>query len=786
MARPSSDPDETGGELDLGPNDDLLEEIRENYETAFESFQPTMEEGDKDIQFVLNDGWPEAEKALRHKAGSERPIVSCDQLNQYTNLVINEVRQHPRQIKVSPTGYGATAKLAEIRENRLRSIQYRCDAQAAYLCAMENAVQRSYGYARVVLQYASETSTDQEIRIVRIPNPNSVLFDPSAREIDSSDAEFCFVLETFTKKAFKRRWPKAKIVDFDATFSTDYPLWIKDKHIQVGEYWKVHKRKDEVLVIDGSDGEKTELLSALEARGGTVGDSMVIYPATDDHDVMKVPLKNHRNTMISTIKQRITNGVNILETNQWIGKWIPIVPLFGKEIYKSDAGRSSKVLMSLIRNAREPQMAYNYFMTTALEAVGAVPRATVRALEGSLDGHEADWQEAHHIPKAWLYYKPVQLPDGSYATEQPTSTPFDPPLQNLMIGVESFLRAIQSAVGMYNTSVGKDDTNAKSGVAIKQLDTQSDQGAFHFIDNYNHRFLGHIGRICNDLISKIDAGPRQVMIRTKDNKDKLVWVNKPYTDENGEEQHHDMTLGEYDITIGVEQTADSQREAASDFLETFIGELPNMGFDPATTKALLALAIELKQLGPIAEQMVKILQPPQGDPVQTQQQLQQLQAQLEQLQTENAALHQDRARRELEAQTKIQIETMKQQGAGAADAAAHGHELTLANLQNLVKIIIAELQSKSRSTDQIAEQDASRIEQAMGFAHEAGTQAVEHEHEHSIADKQAAIAQAQQAAQTAADSTAQSSDQAHDLTKTAMGQSHEQQMAEQAQENAPE
>ena len=746
-------------------DDDLLDEIRENYELAQESFRPTMDEGDKDIQFILNDGWPEAEKALRRKPGSERPMISCDQLNQYTNLVINEVRQHPRQIKISPAGYGATAKLAEVRENRLRSIQYRSDAQAAYLTAMENACQRSYAYARVTLRYVSESSTDQEIIIQRIPNPNSVLFDPSCREIDCSDAEFCFVLENFTKKAFKRRWPQSKVIDFDTKFSTDYPLWIKDKHIQVAEYWKVHKTKDVVLVMDdGQGGQKTELLSKLEERGGQVEGEEVIYPATEEHEELRQKLLTQRDTQVSKIMQYITNGVEILERHEWIGKWIPIVPLYGKEIYSSEGGRSKKVLMSLIRNAREPQMAYNYFMTTALEAVGMVPRASTQALEGSLDGHEKEWQEAHHLPKAFLYYKPVQLPDGTYSAQEPTKTPFDPPLQNLMIGVEAFLRAIQSSVGMYNTSVGKDDTNAKSGVAIKQLDTQSDQGAFHFIDNYNHRFLGAIGRICNDLISKVDAGPREVMVRTKDNKDKLVWVNKPYTDENGEEQHHDMTLGEYDITIGVEQTADSQREAASDFLETLIQELAGLQEDPAKKDALLALSIEAKQLGPIGEQMVKILQPPQGDPAQVQQQLQQLQAQLTELQTENAGLLEDRAKRQLEADTKVHIKGMEIEAKGQADAAAHVSDQSLAQLSNDVKVLIAEIQTKAQSDSERLQMYKEFWLENHGAAHESGMQAVEQEHEQALADKQAATAAAQQASD----------------------QTHQQTMAEQSQQQSPE
>ena len=761
-----------------GEDNDFLEEVRENYESALDAFKPSMEEGDKDIDFILNDGWPEAEKALRRKSGSERPMISCDQLNQYTNLVINEVRQHPRQIKISPDGYGATAQLAEIRENRLRSIQYKSDAQAAYLTAMENACQRSYAYARVTLVYVSETSVDQEIRIQRIPNPNSVLFDPACREIDCSDAEFCFVLENFTKTAFKRRWPDATVIDFDGQMSNDYPLWIKDKYIQVAEYWKVHKTKDVLFVMDDGTGQqRTELESKLLARGGSAEESHIFYPPTEGNpEGLRLPLITHRDTKTSKVVQYITNGVEKLEKHEWIGKWIPIVPLFGKEVYRSNAGRSSKVLMSLIRNAREPQQAFNYFMTCALEAVGMVPRTTYLALEGSLDGYEKDWQEAHHLPKAWLPYKATQQPDGSYIAQPPQREPFDPPLQNLMIGVESFLRAIQSSVGMYNTSVGNNDVNVKSGTAIKQLDAQSDQGAFHFIDNYNHRFLGAIGRICNDLITKVDAGPRQVTVRTKDNKDKLIWVNKPYTDENGVEQNHDMSVGEYGVTIGVEPTADSQREAASDFLETFVETfLPLLESEPAKRDALMALGIEIKQLGPIAEQMVKILQPDQGDPAQIQAQLQQLQTQVQQLSAENSGLLQDKAARVLEQQTKVQIEGMKQEASGAKDAAQHVSDEKLAQMANDIKVLTALIAAKNQQAAQEQEMYKTFWVENHDAAHESATQAVDHAHEHSIADKQAQVAAAQQQQQAVNAQTQQVSDQAHQAN-----------MAEQAQQNQSE
>jgi chorismate mutase len=476
-----------------------------------------------------------------------------------------------------------------------------------------------------------------------------------------------------------------------------------------------------------------------------------------------VPLINHRNTFSRKIWQYLTNGVEILEENEWVGKWIPIVPIWGKELFITEAGGSKRMLVSLIRNGRNAQMGFNYARSCMMEAIGQVPRTNYLAAEGQFEGHEQEVAEAGRIPRPYLYYKPKMADDGQTPIPPPTREPFDPPLQNLALAGETFQRDIQSAVGMYNSSVGKNDTNVKSGKAIQELDEQSDTGSFHFISNYN-RFIVRIGAIVNDLQSKVEITPRQVPIRMRDGKEKLVWINKQYNDENGNSQHHDMTLGEYDVTIAVGPNEDSQREEASDFLETLTEELSQLPIDPAIKTQLLALIIQLKQLGPIGDQMVKIINPQQGDPAQMQQQLQSLQQQLTQLQTENAALHEDRAKRVLEQQTKVQIEQMKQEGAGAKDAAQHVADVNLAQLANDVKVLIAEIQTKAQS-----ESERNQIYKEFWLenhkaAHEVGMQAAEQEHQQSLATQVAANASAQQ-----------TSDQVHQQT-----------MAQQAQPPEPE
>jgi hypothetical protein len=718
----------------------LLTEIRENYDTDYDSFADIREAGSQDIKYITNDPWPEKEKQKRKE--SNRPMVSCDLLNQFCNQVINEVRRNPREIKIRAAGYGATAQLAEYHENRVRAIQYKSDAQAAYICGMENQVQRSYGFWRVTVRYVSETSFDQEIRIVRIPNPDAVLF-PECKEIDCSDAEHCFVLDNYTTSKFRERWPKAEVTDFSGDFARDYPHWVKDKSIQVAEYWKVFKQRDTLVEYDtgGAEGIQVALLSEL---GGKLEDSVLKLPAADGALRIRRRLHGSRETHVRKVRQFITNGIEILEENDWLGKWIPIVPVWGKEFYVQENGTSKRMLASLVRNARDAQMSYNYFKTCQTEAAGMVPKTTRIGYEGQFEGHEDEWEKANREPVPYLEVK-AKLDGDDEVLPLPQAQNFDPPIQSLEMGAQSFEQAVQRAVGMYNTAVGEHDTNVRSGKAIQELDAQSDEGAFHFIDNFN-RAITLTGKIVMDLKKKIEITEREVPIRKADGTESTVRINteQPYQDEQGLQHHYPGDVGEFEETVTVGPTFDSQRDEATDFLESFMKEVLPILADPAQRNQLIALSIKLRQLGPIGDQMAEILVPPPGqNPQQTALQLQNLQAQLQQLQQENAALHADRAGRVLEQSTKITIAKIKEMG-----------DNMRAQLSADLKAYIANVQTKAQDTSErrtlFVETQRENAHAATGAAHEFAMQQDQHEHEHAIADKNAASAAELQANDAAA------------------------------------
>jgi hypothetical protein len=691
---------------------DLLAEIKENFDFDMDGWRDIREEGQTDMRYVSGDPWDPAEK--RQRKENKRPIITADELNQYTNQLINDVRQNPRSIKISPKGYGATDDLAEFRSNRVRAIEYKSHAQEAYITGFEGAAQRGYGFFRVTTEYESARSFNQEIKIKRIPDPDSVLYDIGAREFNCSDADHCYVLEYPSIEKFKRDYPYAEIQNFQGDMRATAPMWIKDKFIQVAEYWKVEKTEETLVQFDlgGELGVTTMLLSELPKGTGIEGGLLIMPPRRGYSEGIKTKLLNKRKTEERSVVQYMTNGVEILEKNEWLGQWIPIVPIFGKEMYVDKGAGSERVLMSLIRLARDPYMLYCFYRSCEAEAVGMVPKTSWVGYEGQFEGHEDEWKNANKTPVPYLQVKMMV----DQATQSPLPLPqrqaFDPPIQQLELGADAARRAIQSATGMYNSSVGKQDTNVRSGVAIKELNQQSNEGSFHFIDNFN-RALQFGGLIINDLITKIEDTEREVALRKADETHEVVKINtrEPYADENGKQHHYPTDKGEYDVMVSVGPSFDSQREEAEEFTE-------QLAQNQQVFPLIGDLVVKLRQLGPIGDEIAKRLTPPQfadpKDPVQLQAQLQQAQGQLQQAQQELAALHMERAGKQMEMSTRAEV----------------------AKLEQATKIIVAMLGKQSKADDQEARLRAEQELAKLGFASDAWSTMAEHAHDVAMAAAQ--------------------------------------------------
>jgi hypothetical protein len=680
-------------------DDALLERIRERYQLAEDAWRDIHTEGAEDMRYVSGDPWSPADRAQRTEAN--RPALALDELGQYFNQVINDVRANPRGVRFAATGDGASDESALFYQEKMREIEYRSNAQIAYTSAFENAVQRGYGFCRVNTEFSSPRSFDQDIVIQAFPNPDMVLPDPTALRPDSSDMRYCFVHEHWRREDFTREFgADAAHQDFDQ-LAVDFPQWFSDSHIMLAEYWEIHEEDDVLHQFQMPDGSVLGILkSEIKDRSLLPALGLSAWPESIQDRPVRIP----------SVTQHLTNGVEILSTTPWPGKYIPIASCYGKVIYTAGESGPERKLMSMTRLARDPYMLYCYYRTTQAELVGMTPKTPYIGYEGQFKGHESEWSKVQHTPVAYLQAKASTEGSAGQVLPLPQRQPYS-------------RRAIQAAMGVSPLPTSAQRRNEKSGVALQQIEASSQKGTYHFIDNFDH-MLRQVGVIAEDLMGSTYDTPRDVGVIGADDAAKMVRINDEEMTPTATQKKPISTRGDHQVTISTGPAFESQRQAASEFADQLAG-------NPDVFRLIGPMIIKLKNLGPIGDEIaeaLKFLQPPEmrkpeegeePDPMQLQRQLmegqqllQQAQAQIQELTTQaetSAMKEQAKTQREamladIKKELALMLQTMKGEQAialarvkGEEDLAlqddAQGHELGLSAVH------AAETRNTQRSGD---------------------------------------------------------------------------------------
>jgi hypothetical protein len=738
-------------------------DIRDAYSEYLSEWGEARDERKVDMRYVSGDPWDPADRAQREDAG--RPCISLDEINQYINQYNNNLRQNKRAIQLLPKGNGANDKDATRRESIIRGIENRCNAPSdAYITAAEAAAQGGYGFALIRTEYQDGKSFNQSINIERVADPDTILLNPGYEKADASDVKDGFVLKRISRKDFARKFgKKAEKVSFTSEDQRgNKKAWIGDKDLQIAEYWKIHETPRTLLLVKGPAGETIVWEDELEKLG--IG--MIKRNAKGEIKKGSVEVLREREVMTPEVYQYLTNGLEILEETPWAGSRIPIISCFGKELWFDDGGGAKRHLLSMVRLARNPQMLYAYLCTQECEEAGMTPKAAFIGYKGQFESARETWELINKQPTAFV--EADQIMDGAQGQvlPLPSRPQWSPNFQAYEIAKDSARRAIQAAMGITPLPTAAQRNNEKSGVALEKIDEQESVGSFHFQDNFTNGFLHNMGWQLNELITDIMDVEQDVPIEKADGMHGTLHVigvtSHPIDNETGEHEPPDELpveakdeylhtgVGEFDVTISTGPSRQSQRDYQNQFVENLVNNIATLPIPPAVAPKFLAKLIRMTpDVGSVGQDLADLLDPPDQNnlPPAAQAIVAQLQGQVQQLMQENQALHMDRAAKVLEQQTKIQVEGMKGQ-----------HTIDAQSLQALVKLAVAELAAKSRSTDQIAEQDAEAIQDALGFQHDATMQhsaqahevahgAVEHQRAMELSQQQAATAAAQQASQ---------------------------------------
>lgn len=522
---------------------DLLKTAKERFELCEQAWDDNRQGWLDDARFRAGEHWPEAVKKARENSNPPRPCLVVDKLNQYIRQVVNDGRMNRPTVKVRPVDDGADQETAEVFQGLIRHIWDRSRADDAIDTAEDCAVGGGFGFFRVGTEYAHENTFNQEIVIKRIRNPMTVLLDPNCSEADGSDARFGFVIDEIPKDEFKEKYPDAQFSDW-ITDKTKYSDgWLDEENVRVCEYFY----KD----------EETKTLHLL-ADHTIVQDD--IYQRAVNEGVPDIPeILESRKVPQHIVKWCRMSGAEILEEQDWPGKWIPIIPVYGNE-----EDIDGKVTYSgLIRAAKDPQRLYNYSRSAFAERVALTPKAPWVAADGQIEDYEEEWRTANTENHAVLRYKPTDV----------AGTPVPPPQRQMAadvpVGFAQDMQLsehdIQSALGMYAASVGQ-PSNEKSGRAIMARQREGDTATFHYQDNLN-RAIRHLGRILVDLAPKIYDSTRVIRIIGEDGSADMAHLDPTQemaSQKSGAKAIYNLGVGIYDVTVTAGPSYTTKRQEAAD------------------------------------------------------------------------------------------------------------------------------------------------------------------------------------------------------------------------------
>jgi hypothetical protein len=564
---------QAAGKVSEADDHDRLATMRSRFTMALSAYSDSREDELDDLRFMAGSPdnqwqWPADVLATRGSVQGQtinaRPCLTINKLPQHVRQVTNEQRQNRPTGKVIPADDKADVAVAEIFDGMVRHIEYISDADVAYDTACDNQVTYGEGYIRLLTEYCREDSFDQDLKIGRVRNSFSVYMDPTIQDPCGSDANWCFLTEDLTKEEYERMFPNASPVSSmmsQGVGDQSLAQWLSEDTVRIAEYFYIEHKSaklnlypDNVTAIDGTPQDKQLKL------------------------MFQKPIRS-RNVDKKQVKWLKTNGFEVLQEQDWAGKWIPVIRVVGNE-WEVDG---QLYVSGLVRNAKDAQRMYNYWVSQEAEMLALAPKAPFIGYGGQFEGYENQWKTANTTNWPYLEVNP-DVTDGA-GQVLPLPARAAPPLAQTGL-IQAKMGAsddIKATTGQYDSSLGA-ASNERSGRAILAREKQGDTGTYHYVDNLS-RAIRYVTRQLVDIIPKIYDTERVARIVGLDGEVGMVKVNpqqpepvKSIVDQAGivMEKVYNLSVGVYDVCVTTGPGYMTKRQEALDAMSMLLQSNPDL------------------------------------------------------------------------------------------------------------------------------------------------------------------------------------------------------------------
>ena len=481
--------------------------------------------------------------------------------------VENGMKQQRPRIKCHPVGDGADVEKAALVNGLTREIENRSKASVAYDTGGASALHIGWGYWRVVGEYVSADSFEQQLTIYPIRNTFTVYKDPGSVLPDGSDSKKYVISEKMKRVKYRQEYPNADNAAFNDSGMGEGDLeWESKDEIRLAEYYRIIEKPEKLYKMvdnttkfesDFAPGVLKEALKDPEAHGFITGPDGKPFS---------------RQTYRKQLEWYRINGREVVEKRELPGEYIPIVLCTGNVLDLN--GKVTR--KGMVEDMMEPARLVNYWESSKAERLALTSKAPYKAYVGVTDGHP-EWADANQKAYPVLIGNAVQGPGGELLPLPERQEPAQVEAGMTEASQESE-RQLLAIAGMPHDPGQDAKGEVVSGVALQQRRALSDDVHYQYYDN-QMLAISFTGRIILDLIKYYYDTQRMQRILGEDGRPSMVMINQQTVDDKTGQpiKKNDLSVGKYDVVMDTGPGYDTKRQEGADklisLLSTPLGEI---------------------------------------------------------------------------------------------------------------------------------------------------------------------------------------------------------------------
>lgn len=528
------------------------------YKITAEAEAEARRQGLEDLRFSIGTGqWDEAVKANREIEG--KPCLTINRAPAFLRQYTGEERQHRPAMLVSPVGSGADIECARIHQGVLRHIEVASTAEVTYDNSYDMMMRIGWCPWRIVTDYTSERSFDQEPRIEGVENPFSVYMSP-VRRPDGTDPLWAHVVTDYSHEEYVAEFGKTALakLHFPSEAGNAAPGWVTKDGARVAEYWWIELIPKTLCILDDGTILLRDELSKKD-RGRIAGE---------------------RDTIIRKVNCVKHDAIRILKKHEYLGRYIPLLEVNGVRL-----NVNGKIYRAgMVRDYRDAQRIYDFMVTRAVEQVDLCSKDPLWVPAENANFAE-DYRQMNRKNFSHLFYNSYD--EQGRQLQPPQRAGREAPVQAMRELIQQADYDMKAVIGIYGPTLGEEAGNAQeSGFAILTRQQQSDTGMVTWHDNLNRAIVWQ-GKILLDLWPKLIPAARvQRIINPDDSVKHAVVFNSEYSnsedaeklldEQRGMKKAYDVGAGDYDLTLSTGPMYRTARQEAFRALTAVITEKPEL------------------------------------------------------------------------------------------------------------------------------------------------------------------------------------------------------------------